>query len=597
MKKSGARPVVHPRPHIGREHERSSNDELLCPDRTASLSLAQMHRKPDTVAYETTGEKIARSLIAHGVDVLFGIPGAHTYDFNDALYGRRDALRFIHTRHEQGAGYMAYGYAKSTGRPGVYTVVPGPGVLNSSAALCTAYEANAPVLCVTGNIMSHLIGQGRGQLHELPDQLATLRSFIKGAERINHPSDVSSAMAGLFTRMLSGRRGPVAVEAPWDVFGKRGPADALAVGEPNPSPVVDPDAIAEAAELIAKAKNPLIMVGGGAVDAAQEIAELAARLQAPVTAHRSGKGILPEDDPLALNSVAAFEHWRRADLLIGIGSRLELQYMRWRWSPEGIKVVRIDIDPTEMVRLKPDVGIVADAAVGTRALIVAVDGAKPASRHAEFLEMKARARVAISEVQPQLAYLDAIRAALPSDGFFVEEVSQMGFTARFGFPVYEPRQYVTCGYQDNLGFGYNTGLGVKVAHPDKAVVSVSGDGGFLFGLQELATAVHHRINVVAIVFNNSSYGNVLRDQRQAYQGRLLGSDLTNPDFVRLAESFGVQAFRATSPDSLKQLLTRAIGLDAPALIEVPIEKRVEASPWPFIHPATPSVQPTSTRND
>jgi acetolactate synthase-1/2/3 large subunit len=537
---------------------------------------------------ETTGQKIAGSLVAHGVDTLFGIPGAHMYDFNDALYERRDTLRFIHTRHEQGAGYMAYGYAKSTGKVGVYTVVPGPGVLNSGAALCTAYGANAPVLCVTGNIMSDLIGRGRGQLHELPDQLGTIRGLTKAAERVNHPNEASPIMAGLFTRMLSGRRGPVAVEAPWDVFGQKGPVEEFAIGAALPPPPVDTDAIAAAAALIAAARNPLIMVGGGAVDATREVADLAYTLQAPVTAHRSGKGILPDDDPLALDSVAAFEYWRRADLLIGIGSRLELQYMRWRWFPEGMKVIRIDIDPTEMVRLKPDIGIVADAAAGTRALIGALPHGERPPRHAEFRTLKAKARAAISKVQPQLDYLDAIRAVLPRDGFFVEEVSQMGFTARFGFPVYGPRQYVTCGYQDNLGFGYNTALGVKVAHPDKAVVSVSGDGGFLFGLQEMATAVHHRINVVAIVFNNSSYGNVLRDQLQTYQGRFIGSDLTNPDFVKLAESFGVRGFRATSPEELKRSLAEALALDVPALIEVIVEKGSETSPWTFIHPAAPT---------
>ncbi len=394
-------------------------------------------------------------------------------------------------------------------------------------------------------------------------------------------------MAALFTRMLSGRPGPVAVEAPWDIFGKKGPVGDLAIGRADTPPAVDPDAVAAAAALVAKSKNPLIMVGGGATDAAQQVAELADRLQAPVTAHRSGKGILPDDDPLALNSVAAFEHWKRADLLIGIGSRLELQYMRWRWLPPGIKIIRIDIDPTEMVRLKPDVAIVADARSGTSALAAAIDGASLGSRHREFLEIKARARAAVSDVQPQIAYLDAIRAVLPTDGFFVEEVSQVGFAARFAFPVYEPRQYVTCGYQDNLGFGYDTALGVKIAHPNKAVVSVSGDGGFLFGLQEMATAVHHRINVVAIVFNNSSYGNVLRDQRQAYQGRFIGTDLTNPDFVKLAESFGMRGYRVSSPDLLKQVLAQALDLNAPALIEVPVEKGSEASPWPFIHPQAP----------
>lgn len=165
------------------------------------------------IEHETTGQKIARSLITNGVDTVFGIPGAHMYDFNDALYEYRNKLRFIHTRHEQGAGYMAYGYAKSSGRAGVYTVVPGPGVLNSGAALCTAYGANAPVFCITGNIMADLIGRGRGQLHELPDQLATLRGLTKAAERIEHPSSTYNVMANLFTQMSSGRQRPVAVEA------------------------------------------------------------------------------------------------------------------------------------------------------------------------------------------------------------------------------------------------------------------------------------------------------------------------------------------------------------------------------------------------
>src|SRR5208282_4712565 len=155
-----------------------------------------------------TGQAITESLILHGVDTVFGIPGAHMYEFNDALARRRDQIRFITTRHEQGAGYMAFGYAKSTGRVGVYTVVPGPGVLNSAAALCTAYGANAPVLCVTGNIMSHLIGRGRGQLHELPDQLATLRGLTKAAERINHPSEAAATMAEAFRQLACGRIRP-----------------------------------------------------------------------------------------------------------------------------------------------------------------------------------------------------------------------------------------------------------------------------------------------------------------------------------------------------------------------------------------------------
>lgn len=537
----------------------------------------------------TTGEAITDALVSHGVDTVFGIPGAHMYDFNDALQRRGDQLRFITTRHEQGAGYMAYGYAKSSGRVGAYTVVPGPGVLNSGAALCTAYGANTPVLCLTGNIMSHLIGQGRGQLHELPDQLALLRGLTKWSERINHPTEAPSVMAEAFRQLRSGRVRPVAVESPWDVFGQRAAVAPVAPLAPLPTPPVDPETIEAAARLVRAAKRPLICVGAGALHAGEAVLELAKRLQAPVTAHRSGKGIVSDDSPYGMSMVAAWDYWKDCDLLIGIGSRLELQHFRWRWFPKGLKTVRIDIDPTEMVRLKPDAGVVMDAAEGTRALLAALDGQLEArgNREAEFSEVKAGARAKIGCVSPQIDYLDAIRKVLPRDGFFVEEISQVGFTARFGFPVYAPRHYVTCGYQDNLGFGYNTALGVQVANPGKAVVSVSGDGGFMFGVQELATAVQYNIPVVSIVFNNSAFGNVRRDQMERYGSRFLGAELRNPDFVKLAESFGALGLLARTPAELTTALAKALASGSPAVIEVPITRGSDSSPWPFLHPNPP----------
>ena len=187
-------------------------------------------------------------------------------------------------------------------------------------------------------------------------------------------------------------------------------------------------------------------------------------------------------------------------------------------------------------------------------------------------------------MQPQMGYLDVIREVLPRDGFFVEEISQVGFASRFGFPVYEPRTFVTGGYQDNVGFGFMTALGVKIANPDKPVVSVTGDGGFMFGVQELATAVKYNINLVTIVFNNSSYGNVLRDQRNVYKGREIGSSLTNPDFVKLAESFGATGYLAKTPAALKTALEKGFAQSGPVLIEVPSEPGSETSPWPFLHP-------------
>ncbi len=534
----------------------------------------------------TTGRVIVESLLRHGVDTVFGIPGAHTYDLMDALHGASDRLRFITTRHEQAAAYLAYGYAKSSGRPGVFTVVPGPGVLNAGAALCTALGACTPLLCLTADIPAPFIGRGRGILHELPDQLATLRSITKWAARIDHPTQASSAVAEAFQRMLGGRPGPAALATPWDVLGQRAEVTLTDPLPPPAPPPVDNDAIERAAALINAAKRPMITVGAGALHAGAEVQELARLLQAPVTAHRSGRGVVSEDSPYGFSGGSALQLWMQTDLVIGIGSRLELQHLRWKKMPPGVQFVRIDIDPTEMVRLPPAVGVVADAKSGTQALLQALRKNAPArpSREGECIDAKARARKEFEQVQPQLAYLDVLRRVLPRDGFLVEEISQVGFTARYGFPVYAPRTYVTCGYQETLGFGFNSALGVKIANPGKAVVSITGDGGFMFGVQELATAVQHNIAVVTCVFNNNAYGNVRRDQLTTYQGRLIGAELTNPDFVKLAESFGVASERVHTPEQFGPALERAMALDAPALIEIIVERGSEASPWPFLHP-------------
>jgi acetolactate synthase-1/2/3 large subunit len=532
----------------------------------------------------TAAQAIVDGLIRNGVDRIFGIPGVHTYALFDALYERRAEIRFTGTRHEQGAAYMAYGYAKSSGRVGVYTCVPGPGVLNTTAALCTAYAGNAPVLCVTSEIPAAEIGQGHGILHELPDQLGTLRTLVKWAGRIDHPSEAHRAVNAAFVHMRSGRQGPAALECPWDTLGQAAPAEPLSPALAEQPPHPDPALVAAAARIIAAAHHPMIMLGSGATEAGAEIAALARVLQAPVTAHRSGRGIVGEDTELGLNLAAAYEPWLRCDVLIAIGTRMELQYLRWRKFPDGLRIVRIDIDPREMVRRKAEIGLVTDARLGVRALLEALApllGPRP-SRAAECTGAKEAARRNYAAVQPQVGYLDVIRELLPRDGFLVEEICQVGFTARYAFPVYEPRTYVSCGYQDNLGFGFMTALGVKLAHPDKPVISINGDGGFMYGVQELATAVQHKIAVVAIVFNNRSFGNVMRDQ--AASGHPLGGGLTNPDFTALARSFGAAAFTVASPRELRPALAQAIKAEGPALIEVLVEPGSEASPWPFLHP-------------
>jgi acetolactate synthase-1/2/3 large subunit len=326
-------------------------------------------------------------------------------------------------------------------------------------------------------------------------------------------------------------------------------------------------------------------VGSGALNASAELTALAEVMGAPAVTFRGGKGVVSSDHPLGLSMAAAQHLWPRTDVAVVIGSRFELLDMRWRYRPPGLKIIRIDIDPGEMRRLEADIGIVGDAAAGARALVRALERVGTPKRRDELIaKAKADAAVAIRSVQPQMSYLDVIREVLPRNGFFVDEISQMGFAAMFGFPVYEPRTFVTSGHQGTLGFGFPTALGVKVAFPDRPVISVTGDGGFMFAVQELATAVQYGINLVTVVFNNESYGNVFRDQQQQFGGRLLGSELVNPNFVGLAESFGVSATPVSSPQELRPALERAFAADRPVLIEVRVPRGIESDPWKFIHP-------------
>jgi len=537
----------------------------------------------------TGGEAIVSGLVAHGVDTVFGLPGAQVYGLFDAFHQAQ--LKVIGARHEQACGYMAYGYARSSGKPGVFSVVPGPGVLNAGAAMLTAFGSNEPVLCLTGQVPTQFLGKGRGHLHEMPDQLATLRTFTKWAERIEYPDLAPTMVARAFQEMLSGRRGPAALEMPWDVFTQRAATGAAEVFDPFPAPLPDPDRIKNAASLVAASKRPMIFVGSGAIHAREEILELAELIDAPVVAFRSGRGIVSNAHELGLTMAAAYKLWPRTDLMIGIGTRLELPTMsRWPYQPDGLKSVRIDIDPVEMRRLAPDVAVISDAKAATAELLAAIRKAgyrKTSGRRGEIAEASAAAQKEIQQVQPQMAYLNILREVLPHNAIVTDELSQVGFASWYGFPIYEPRTFITSGYQGTLGSGFPTALGAKVANPGKPVVAITGDGGFMFGVQELATAVQFNIGVVTLVFNNNAYGNVRRDQRQRFDGRVVAADLVNPDFVKLAESFGVPAARVTSPDHFRPALERALAAGGPALIAVEVPRDSEVTPWTFIHPAKP----------
>jgi acetolactate synthase-1/2/3 large subunit len=539
-------------------------------------------RKLAATVEMTTGQATVAALIAHGLDAIYALPGVHNDHLFDALHGAADHIRTIHTRHEQGAAYMALGAALATGKPQAYSVVPGPGLLNSGAALLTAYGMNAPVLALIGQIQNDAIGRGFGHLHEIRDQAGIISRLVDHSANVGRPADAPAVVAKAFRAMTSGRRGPAAIECAINVWGQRGKVSSVTPLLPRKQ-AVDPDAVRTAARLLGQSKRVLIVCGGGAQDASSEVTQLSAMLQAPVLGYRRGRGVLDSRDPLSVTLPLGHKLWAEADVVLGIGTRLFIGQNQWG-TDKNLKIVRVDSDPREATRLrKPDVALIGDAAPVLHELIDALarTNMKRKSRRDEMQERQAKIRARLQKLSPQLGYVQAIRDELPEEGIYVDEVTQIGFAARLAFPVYRPRTFLSPGFQDNLGWGYATALGAQHARPDVPVVSINGDGGFLYTGNELATAMRHRIPLTAIVFNDGSFGNVRRIQQEQFGNRLIASDLANPDFVKYAESFGAVAERARDPNQLRSALRRAFIRREPTLIEVPVGPM--PSPWEFIH--------------
>lgn len=526
----------------------------------------------------TVADHVAARLVAEGVETVFTVPGEQI----DPLIGAiADAgLRIVPARHEQSAAFMAYGYARSTGRIGVHAVISGPGVLHSTAGLALGYAGDARMLFLAGQIPTTALGRGLGVPHEIPDQLGILRTLTGRADRVTRPDRVTAVLGAAFHHLNTERPRPVAVEIPADVLSAPVPAP-----EPWTAPETDttPDraAVDAARELLAGARAPLVIVGSGARAAAAEVTELAERLKAPVTSEMGGRGIPGDHHELALPYPAAHRLWPRVDVVLAVGTRLMRPQSEWGLD-DRLKVIRVDLDPEEIKRVAaPRVALVADAGHALRALL---DGLPATAEREDWLADARRARHEVEEelarLVPQIDFLRALRESLPEDGFFVDELTQVGYTARVGFPVLRPYTYIPATYQGGLGYGFATALGVQVANPGRPVLSVSGDGGFLYTANELATAVQYRIPVVAVVFNDNCYANIARSQR-GLLGRTIATDLHNPDFVAYARSFGARGVRADGPQELAARVAEAFGYpDTPTVIEVPVGEM--PSPWSLI---------------
>jgi acetolactate synthase I/II/III large subunit len=529
------------------------------------------------------GDAVIRSLLAHDISTIYCLPGVQSDHLFNAMFDAGDALTVVHTRHEQGAAYMALGAALATGKPAAYSVVPGPGFLNSTAALATAYSTGARIVALIGQLPSHAIGKGHGLLHEIPDQLGILRKLTKWADRAEKPQDAPGIIARAFKELGSGRARPVGVEVPPDMLQARAAVELIAPLPLDAVPALDDAAIERAADLLAKAECPVIFVGGGALDAATQVRALAERLGAPVVAYRRGKGVLDDRHPLSHMLPGGHALWRSADVVLAVGTRLQMQLSGWG-TDDKLKLIKVDIDPEELDRIRtPEIGLAGDAAAVLARINAHLRHLPPTrpERVAQSRALKERiAAEATAALAPQAAFLRAIRDALPDDGVLIDELTQVGYSARAIYEARKPRTFISSGYQGTLGWGVAVALGAKHALGAPPVVALSGDGGFMFNVQELSTAVRHRIPIVTIIFNDGAYGNVRNMQKSLHGNRLIGTDLANPDFVRLAESFGIAGHRAGNPEGLRQALEKSLASSEPALIEVPVGEM--PSPWPFL---------------
>ena len=517
----------------------------------------------------TGGEALAKQLQREGVRVVFGLPGVQLYGAMAALRDEKD-IRFILTRHEQATTYMADGYARAGGGVGVALVVPGPGVLNAGAGLSTAYSCSSPVFLVAGQVPKRYLGKDVGVLHEINEQLDVVKPVTKWRKRVLEVGEIPAAVQEAFRQLKTGRPRPVHLEIPPDTLEDEGEAEllpAVTVAR-TAAPVAD---IERAARVLLDATRPIIYAGGGvhASGAHEALAAVAEYLQAGVVQSAEGKGSVSDQSDLALGAALwpknpLREYLDAADTIFVVGSRCAVA----GFQPTQ-KIVQLDVDPGEIGRNHPvAAGLVGDARLTLERLLerLRTDAPPKPSRKREREQLR-EAVAALDTQEPNHSILASLRAGTPEDAIVIAGMTQIGYYSRPFWPVYRPRTYLTSSYSGNLGFEVPTALGAKVARPERPVICITGDGGFMYNSQELSTAARERINVVIVLFNDEAYGNVARDLDESWGGTH-GASVTNPDFMKLADAYGVVGMRATKPTDVGDLVRKAVGMDRPVLIEV-----------------------------
>ncbi|WP_226702736.1 5-guanidino-2-oxopentanoate decarboxylase [Microbulbifer elongatus] len=529
---------------------------------------------------DTGGEALVKLLENYGVDTVFGIPGVHTLELYRGL--PQTGIRHVLTRHEQGAGFMADGYARVTGKPGVCFLITGPGLTNAATAIGQAYSDSVPMLVITSVNETHTLGKGRGCLHETKDQRAITAPLTAFSATARTPEDLPDLIARAFAVFNSQRPRPVHIEVAMDVLAAPVARDwtgEVAVSARRPAPCTED--IERAVALLAAARRPLIIAGGGAVEAAPELQALAEAAQVPLFTTVAGKGIVPAAHPLSggatLCTQAVWGLVADADLVLAIGTELADTDM-WRDTLPIIgDIVRIDIDSEKMNDLYPAaLPIVADSRQAT-AMLLAAWGARSPNTDSDWLarveQLPALVRQGHAALQEQhQQVLDRIGKVLPEDALVATDMTQIAYTGNYVFPRSQPRRWLHPTGYGTLGYGLPAGIGAKIAAPEQPVLVIAGDGGFLYTVQELATAVEEvDTALVVLVYNNASLGQI-RDDMLERNIEPVGVLPRNPDFIGLARAFGCQVYQPESLHALAGDLSRAFGYAGVSFIEVDADR-------------------------
>ena len=519
-------------------------------------------------------------LSAYGVDTVFGMAGTMTVELyrGIALAG----IRHVQCRNEQGASLMADGYARATGKPGVCTIIAGPGVTNAATGIAQAYCDSQPMLVLSGACATQTQGKGWGPIHELADQAAVTAGFTAFSAMVRYPEDLPELIARAYAVFRASRPRPVHLSLPRDVL----PELVSAGWKPRrtPSlPMPDPAAIEEAADLLAQAQRPLILVGGGAIGTRMPLTEIAELIGAPVLSTNAGKGILPESHRLSLGGSivrkSSQEALADADVVLVVGTEVGMgdSFLPKLHIPGDI--IRIDIDPSELTSMYgAAVAIQSDACAAMLALSTALASRKPASHRSQaesrVRNVLARNAAAMTDVEQQHAHVwKIVRSVLPQDAIVMGDASQIVYSGSFAMPMELERCWYYSGTYCALGVALPMAIGAKIGAPHRPVVAVAGDGGFMFTVNELATAAEEHLALPVIVWNNDALKAIVDEMDQRQIARI-GVEPRSPDFLKLAQSLGCHAMRAASAEHFAQSLRDALVADRPTLIEVR-----QDSPW------------------